>query len=167
MLIGLIDKISAFAATLSGVLLVSMVGLILYEIFLRSALGTSTFVMDEFVGYGVATMTFLAFAATLRDGVFIRVNLILARLGPRARRAVEVISCLTGTALFSFLSFYFLRIVWTDFKRGTVSNSIMEVPLWIPQAAMAAGLVIFVLQFAALTVAVLLGAPINEQSEEL
>lgn len=167
MLINFIDRLGALAAKLSGLILILMVALILYEIFLRSALGTSTFVMDEFVGYGVATMTFLSFAATLRDGVFIRVNLILTRLGERVRRALEVISCLAGTVLFSFLGFYFLRIVWTDFSRGTVSNSIMEVPLWIPEAAMAAGLFIFVLQFAALTVAVFLGAPINDEQKEL
>lgn len=166
-MIKLIDRISALAAYAAGVILILMVALILYEITLRSFFGASTYVMDEFVGYGVATMTFLSFAATLKDGIFIRVKMGVARMGPATRRLVEIGSCAVGTVLCAFLTWHILRIVIRDFTRGTVSNSIVEVPLWIPEAAMALGLTIFVAQFAALTIAVGLGLPLKDAAAEV
>lgn len=166
-MIKLIDRIGAVAAYAAGVILILMVALILYEITLRSFFDASTYVMDEFVGYGVATMTFLSFAATLRDGVFIRVKMGVARMGPKTRRLVEIGSCAVGTALFAFLTWHILRIVIRDFNRGTVSNSIVEAPLWIPEGAMALGLAIFVAQFAALTVAVGLGLELKDAEAEV
>ncbi|WP_025900066.1 TRAP transporter small permease subunit [Sneathiella glossodoripedis] len=153
-----VDRLSQCAAVLSCVILVMIVSFILLEITLRSFFNSSTYVLDEFVGYGVAAMTFLAFAATLRDGVFIRVEMILAHLSPQPRRAVEVLSLLVGTALFSGLTWYVAKLIYRNFDRGVVSNSIAEIPLWIPQSFILAGLVLLVLQFVAQAISVALGA---------
>ena len=74
----LMDRISQSAAVLSCLILVAIVVLISVEIILRSFFDASTYVLDEFVGYGIAAMTFLAFAATLKYGVFLRVEMLLA-----------------------------------------------------------------------------------------
>ena len=126
--------------------------------------------LDEFIGYGVATMTFLSFAVALKDHSFIRVNLVLANIGLSARRWIEVASCTLGVVLFSGIGFYFWKLVARDFTRGTVSNSVAEVPLWIPEAIMLSGIFILVLQFAALTAKYAFGAPlpdIQNSQEEL
>jgi TRAP-type C4-dicarboxylate transport system permease small subunit len=141
------DRLSQSAEILSCIILVVMVAFILVEITLRSFFDASSYVLDEFVGYGVAAMTFLAFAATLRDGVFIRVEMVLAHLGPKLRRLIEIISCVTGAALFSGLTWYVAKLIYRNFERGVVSNSIAEVPLWIPQSFILAGLMLLVLQF--------------------
>ncbi|MCR9238476.1 MAG: TRAP transporter small permease [Alphaproteobacteria bacterium] len=167
MIAAISDHLSRFAALVACAILVAMAGLICVEIFMRTVLDTSTFVLDEFVGYGVASMTFLSLGSALKSQVFIRVNLLLANLPERPRRVVEVASHLAGVLLFSFLTFYFLKIVARDFSRGTVSNSIAEVPLWIPEAIMAVGLIIFVLQFATLSIGYLRGAPIVHVQKEL
>ncbi len=167
MLNRLIDFLARVAAIGACCILVAMVALILYEIALRSLFNSSTYVLDEFVGYGVATMTFLSFAVALKDNVFIRVNLVLANLGPLPRRGVEIVSCALGVLLFGFIASYFWKLVARDFSRGTVSNSVAEVPLWMPQALMLLGLVILILQFAALTVHYARGAPIIDGQDEL
>ncbi len=163
----IVDKLSSAAAVVSGVLLVAMVGFILLEIILRSFFAASTFVLDEFVGYGIAIMTFLSFSIALKDGTFIRVNLLIAHLGGFPRRLIEVLFCLGGAVLFSYLTFYLGRIVWRNFDRGVTSNSIAEVPLWIPQSLMLVGLSILVLQFLTLAYSFFKGAPISKNTEEL
>ncbi|WP_169569401.1 TRAP transporter small permease subunit [Sneathiella limimaris] len=161
----IINRLSRFAAVLACIILVLMVAMIMLEILLRSAFNTSTYVLDEFVGYGVAAMTFLSFAATLKDGVFIRVEMILCRLGPGLRHGVEIISCLLSAGVFSLLTFYFGRLLIRNFERGVVSNSIAEVPLWIPQSFVVAGLALLVLQFLSMTTILLRGKDLRHHPE--
>ena len=66
----------------SAALLVLMVLHILLEIVLRSFFASSTFVLDEFVGYGVAAMTFLSLGYALETDSLIRVQLLLGRSAP-------------------------------------------------------------------------------------
>ncbi len=138
--------LSKLAAVLSAVLLVAMVAHIVIEIVLRSFFSTSTFVLDEFVGYGVAAMTFLSLAYALEEGSLIRVNVVLSRLRGRARRGVEIVSVLATLGLTCFVAYYFWRDLSRNFTRGAVSESIAEVPLWIPQALVFAGLALFAIQ---------------------
>ena len=162
-----IDNLARAAAIGACCILVAMVVLILYEILLRSAFASSTYVLDEFIGYGVATMTFLSFAAALKDNVFIRVNLVLSNVGSVPRRWIEVLSCALGTVLFSVIAYYFGKLFLRDFLRGTVSNSVAEVPLWIPEFTLLLGIVILVLQFFLLTIRYARGAAILDAREEL
>jgi TRAP-type C4-dicarboxylate transport system permease small subunit len=163
----IIDNLSKAAAIFSCAILVLMTAMILYEIILRKFFASSTYVLDEFVGYGVAVMTFMSFSLALRDGVFIRVNLVTANVGPKVRRLIEVGSCAVGTALFTFLGYYILKLVIRNFQQGVVSNSLAETPLWIPQGLIFLGVTLLVLQFAALTVRYSLGEPIVHSHEEL
>jgi len=162
-----IDKLAKVASAISGGILVAMVGFILFEILLRSVFSASTYVLDEFVGYGVAIMTFLSFSAALKSGTFIRVNLLIGNLDGRVRRGLEIVFCAGGSVLFSYLSFYLGRVVLRNFSRGTTSNSIAEVPLWIPQSLMLMGIGLLVLQFISLTIQYVRGAPILDSTEEL
>ncbi|MCF8468965.1 MAG: TRAP transporter small permease subunit [Sneathiella sp.] len=162
----IIDNLSKAAAIFACAILAAMTTMILYEIILRTFFASSTYVLDEFVGYGVAVMTFMSFALTLRDGVFIRVSLVTANVGPKVRRLLEVGSCAIGTALFAFLGYYILKLVIRNFQHGVVSNSLAETPLWIPQGLVFLGVVLLVLQFAALTVRFSLGEQIVTSHEE-
>lgn len=153
----LMDRISQSAAVLLCLILVAIVVLISVEITLRSFFDSSTYVLDEFVGYGIAAMTFLAFAATLKDGVFIRVEMVLANLKTARRRQFEIVSCFIGATLFGGLTWYVGKLIYRNFDRGIVSNSIAEVPLWIPQSFILIGLVLLVLQFVVMGLAAFAG----------
>ena len=61
----LTSRLSDVAAHFAMLAIVLMAGHILLEIILRAFWSTSTFVMDEFVGYEVAAMTFLGLGAAL------------------------------------------------------------------------------------------------------
>lgn len=112
---------------------------ILLEIVLR-LFGTSTYVLDEFVGYAVATATFLGLGYSLERGGLIKVSILSDRLPEKYHWILELIVSALSFALFSWISYYWYINVWRDFKRGTTSESIAATPLWIPEGMVLIGL---------------------------
>lgn len=151
------DILARIGACLAGAVLVGMVGLILWEIILRSVFDTSTFVMDEFVGYGVASATFMALAHALGQGQIIRVGLLIERVSPASRRWLEALSALIGMVTVALLIYFFWLRVARAWSRGSVSNSIAQVPMWIPEAIVMGGLGLLWLQLLAHLIRTCLG----------
>lgn len=149
----LLDRVAATlgaaALAAAAVMLAVATGHILLEIFLRNVFATSTYAVDEVVGYGVGAMTVFAMAATLRRGEMIRVQLVLARLSPGARRIAEI-----GCALLAFIPVLLLARAFgqstlRSFREQTVSTGLLEVPLWIPEGIFTFGLGLLALQLGA------------------
>jgi TRAP-type C4-dicarboxylate transport system permease small subunit len=103
---------------------------------------------DAYAGYAIAAALFLALPETLRHGDHIRVTLLLQRLGPRTRAALEWWALLAAFALAAYLAFYAGRLVWVSFATHDISQGLDATPLWIPQTAMALGCLGFALAFA-------------------
>lgn len=141
-----IFAISRGAAAIACAILVGVVGLILYEIFLRYFFSTSTFVLQEFVGYGVATCTFLSLGYALEHNTLIRVNVLITRVGDTGRRLLEGLAAALTLGIVSILMWFFWLRVARHWTRGSTSSSIAEVPLWIPEGALLIGLGVFWLQ---------------------
>lgn len=120
-------------------LIVYILGHILLEITLR-LFGMSTYVLDEFVGYAVATATFLGLGYCLERGSLIRVSLVIERFPKSKHWLFDLFATLTSLAMFAWVYSYWQTNVWRSFKRGTTSESIMETPLWIPQGLVLVGL---------------------------
>jgi len=159
-------RIANGAAAFAGVILILMIGHILLEIVLRSFFDTSTFVLDEFVGYAIASMTFLTLAYALKDGSLIRVNLLIGRLYGPSRRVLEISSSSLAFVLFSYILYFFFRTWKRDWDRGAVSGSIAEVPLWIPEGIVLIGLFLFVMQLLVYTIRTIFGGPLIDVHTE-
>lgn len=137
--------IARISAALAGVVLVAMAGFTVVEIARRSVLGSGSNVLVEFVGYGLATMTFLGAAQAMREGGMIRVNVILHFVPPRVRRVLDAFCLLCGIAVIGLAA----RFVWLDilrsYTRGYETDSLVPVPLWLPPLGMLIGMTIFLL----------------------
>jgi len=148
--IGLIAAISSrlntLAAVTAGILLVLMTSLIIAEICLRY-FSLSTYMTDVLVGYGVAAITFLAMAWALEKGTMIRVSVVTRRLPPPVRPWVEGFSLACAIGAFGFLLYFQWYILSRDFVRGTTTQHMMPIPLWIPDAIFFVGLSLLLLQF--------------------
>lgn len=145
----LATRVSLLAAWLSAAILVGIALFIALEIVLRNLFNTSTYVTGEFVGYGIAAMTFLAMGHALASGDLIRVRLVTDLLGPRARRGVELVCVVLTLLAMILLAWFFLKSTERFWSNGSVSETIAETPLWIPQAVMLAGILVFALQLVA------------------
>lgn len=142
-----------FSKTISGIAnvvaifaLIFMFGHIVLEIVLRNIFASSTFVLDEFVGYAVSALTFLALGEALRTGALIRVTILRDNLAEAGRKVLDIFGLLSALAVGSFGAWYIGVSVFRSFARGTTSASIAEVPQWIPELFILIGLCVFVCQ---------------------
>lgn len=127
------------------------------EIVLRTFFDTSTFALDEFVGYEVAAMSYLALGYSLETGALVRVNLLLNPLStwPRARRAVELLCALLTLFATAVPIVFFWRSIRSAYQYGYTTGTITDIPQWVPETFMFAGLVLFWIQLFAYTIRVL------------
>ncbi|MFM2480243.1 TRAP transporter small permease subunit [Celerinatantimonas sp. YJH-8] len=139
--------LNQIAGMLAMLLIVYMFCHIILEIGLRM-FGMSTYVLDEFIGYAVATMTFLGLGYSLDRGGLIRVNVLLDRLPERYHWLPDLVASWAACWLFSWLSIYWFHTVERSFIRGTTSQSLAATPLWIPQGAVLVGLALLCLTLA-------------------
>lgn len=157
------SRIAKGGGVFSVVIMFFMTGHVICEIVLRTLLDSSTYVLDEFVGYGVAAMTFMSLGYALGEGALIRVNILLVRLKNNIiRRVVELASVLLALCLSIYISKYFLKSIMRNFKRNATSETIAEVPLWIPESFVLLGLGILALQLLSYTLKILSGQDLIE-----
>jgi len=151
--------VATAGAVCGAVLLLAMVGHVILEIVLRTFFATSTFVLDEFVGYGVAAVTFLCAGYAFQEGALIRVGIVLEASEPIAglRRGIEIACAVVGAAIVWFVTWYFCLSVWRHVLRGNRSETIAQVPLWIPEGLMLLGLAILGLRLSAYALRVTVG----------
>ena len=152
MFVRIFDSISnAFATAamwVSAALLCYIVIHINIEIVLRSFFDTSTFSMDEFVGYAIGAMTFLSMAHTFRNRKHIRVSIMQSFVQGKMAIIVELL-CITFTfGITLFLVKYIWRTLARDFQRGTFSPTLTETPIWLIDSTIFIGLVLFLIQLA-------------------
>ena len=163
----LVSALSRAAAVVAALLLVYIFAHIIFEIILRSFFDRSTYVLDEFVGYGVAAMTFLAAGHALNNGHLIRVDLFIGRLQRPGRRLAELFCLGVSFAMAGFCAWWVGRDALRHLTRGSVSECIAEVPLWIPVGAVWLGLIFLMLQLLACFLRVAAGgAPIESSGHE-
>ena len=142
------SKLYNAAAWLAVITMFMMVAHILIEIVLRSFFATSTYVLDEFVGYGVAAVTFLALGRAVQTDDLIRVSLVGVLPSKRLQLAFEAFSLISAFVICSGLGYFIALSISRNFTRGRVSETIAEVPLWIPEFIVLVGLLVFLISVA-------------------
>jgi TRAP-type C4-dicarboxylate transport system permease small subunit len=95
--------------------------------------------LAEICGYLLAAASFLALAGTLKAGTHIRVTMLLGALSEGARRFLELWAFGLATVASAYMTWNIASFAWVSYQFGDVSEGVVRVPLWIPQAAMALG----------------------------
>ncbi|MDF1748904.1 MAG: TRAP transporter small permease [Alphaproteobacteria bacterium] len=143
------DGLSRLGAAIAALILVYMVGHIVLEIALRALWSTSTFVLDEFIGFAISASAFMGLAEALRRGKLIRIDMLTHALPPRLQTlALAGAVAVTGFSV-GLMCIFIWRTMERDFLRGTTSTSVAEIPLWIPTSLIFVGIVLFLIQLAA------------------
>ncbi|WP_415234077.1 TRAP transporter small permease subunit [Pseudorhodobacter sp.] len=142
-------RISQASAVIAAAALVLMVGFIAFEIVLRYFFSTSTFVQDEFLGYGLALCIIWSLGYTLENGSMIEVNLLSTRLSATHQRWLKAIGTFATMAVILGLTYMFWIRAARAWDRGSVSATSAEVPMWVPESLILVGLLLFALQLLA------------------
>ena len=149
-LVQLAEWSSGGSAAVAGFILISMTAYTIIEIVRRTLFGSSSNVLTEFVGYGLAAMTMLAASKTMREGGLIRVNVLLQFASPRVRQVLDAFCLLCGMFVLVLAAYY----VWIDmqrsFTRGYETDSLIPLPMWLPPLGLFIGMLAFLLNMAAL-----------------
>lgn len=151
----MLSRVGAFAA---AAVCLAMAALIVWDVVLRNLFSTSSDTI-EFVGYGVAAMIFLGMGHAFERGAMIRVTLLSGFAAPdgTARRVLEIAVGGATLGIVGMAIWFFWLSLRRNYVRGYRSESIAEVPLWIPESILLIGLAIFWLQLLAYLLRVLRG----------
>ncbi len=98
--------------------------------------------LSSYAGYLMAASTFLGLAYALTRGSHIRIETISKLMGAR-RIYIDLFAFATGAVITSWFAWYSCNMVHTTFSLNDVSTDLDATPLWIPQATMAIGSVLF------------------------
>ena len=129
--------------------MLSIVGLILVEIVLRTLFHTSTLISDEFSGYMMVATIMMGVSYTFAQGSHIRITIITERLHGRAAQGLDLIVTLAALALCSYALYHSLWMVQDTFSYRILADSLSETPLYIPQVMIPVGFLLLELQLVA------------------
>ena len=147
---GAVSKLTQWGGVASALCVLGIVVLILAEILVRTFVGRSTFITEEYAGYLLCWFAFLGMAYTLKADGHIRVNIILSRLGNRGKAALELFGALVGTAAFGYLTVFLFMLFYDSVVTGVRSMHFSETPLFVPQVVAVLGSTLMVFQFGSL-----------------
>lgn len=96
-------------------------------------------------GYALAFATFLSLGLGLRRAVHIRVTLLEAHLPRALRRSTLLAVTLIGVAVGALFVLSLGQLAWQSLQWGDQSVGLLKIPLWIPQAVVGVGMVVFLI----------------------
>lgn len=128
---------------LGGALILLAAILIAIDVVLRAGFNTSIGGADELSGYALAIGTAWALGAALLDRAHIRIDSLYSLFALRLRLVLDVFGIVLFTAFFGLVGWHGIGVFTQSWVAGSRSQSALEVPLVIPQAAWLVGLAVF------------------------
>nr|WP_232372768.1 TRAP transporter small permease [Acuticoccus mangrovi] len=115
---------------------------ILVEIVLRQ-LGHSLGGSDEISGYVMAGVTTWGFGFALVDRAHVRIDVVRGRLPAPGRVLFDLLALVALSAVAVLVAFRAWPVLARSIANASRANTVLETPLWIPQAIWFGGLVWF------------------------
>jgi TRAP-type C4-dicarboxylate transport system permease small subunit len=131
------------AAAVLGASCIALICILMIWQTLGRQLGWNTGITNDVVSWLCAAAAFFTMAHAFKHGDFVRVTLLLERMGPRRRRAFELISLAVAVAAVGYLAFWACRFTFESWEVNEVAQGLLAIPIWIPQTSFAAGAVLF------------------------
>jgi len=144
----LFERASKAGGILSGFMMVAGLILVLAEIVVRTGFGKTLYIAEEYSGYLMAGMTFIALAYTLKDKSHIRMVFLHSVLKGKSRVLLDVYAYAVGFVFSSVLTYTMFLFFWDSIMTNSKSMQISETPLAIPQFFLPLGSLLLALQFA-------------------
>ena len=144
-LYNLVNKLSLWGAYLSSILLVSLVLLILTEIFIRYFFNTSTLISDEYSGYLFLASVFLGLSYTFKENAHIRINILTSRMSEKSNKLIDIFAGSITIVVLLFALYRTILFTFDSYEMEMLSESVSQTPLYLTQLVMPLGLSLFIL----------------------
>ena len=152
-----IDSTGLVAGAASAVMIALIAVFILAEVFSRSAFNYSLSFAWEYSSYCMASAFFCGAAFTLHTGGHVRVSLVSHAVPRPVARAIDGLATLLAIVIAAYLTKAMIELTAGSIADGSRSVTSEATPLAIPQAAMAFGTVLLLLQLIARLLRLLTG----------
>ena len=123
--------------------------LVLAETIVRSAFDKTLYITEEYSGYLMAALTFLALAYTLKEKSHIRMTFLHSVVKGRAKIWVDLFAFSVGFTFCAVLTYTTFDLFWDAVVTQTRSMQISQTYLAIPQFFIPFGTFVMMLQFLA------------------
>lgn len=97
---------------------------------------------NDLVGWFCAAAGFLALPATFKRGDMVRVGFALDSLPAPARKPMLLLCLLIALTFVSYMLYAVAGYVWSGWRAEELTQGMLEVPVWIPQASFLVGVVL-------------------------
>jgi TRAP-type C4-dicarboxylate transport system permease small subunit len=135
--------IARFFALACGWWLLGFSILTCVDIVCRKLFGITLQGTDEIGGYSMAIVSAFGFTYTLLNRSHTRIDILLGIVTPRLRSVLSVLSALGLAAMAVYGALRGWSVLQESLEFRAVSNSPLQIPMWIPQGLWLAGLVLF------------------------
>lgn len=95
--------------------------------------------INDVVAWLCASASFFGMAYAFKQGDFVRVTLLLDRLGPRWRRRLELLSLGIAVVAVGYLALWACRFTYESYQFKEIAGGLVAIPIWIPQTSFVLG----------------------------
>jgi len=136
-------RISHIAALVGLYVLLAVAVLVSMDVTVRKVWGLAFVGADEMAGYAMALATSWALSFAFFQGSHIRVNVLYSGCSPRVRAVLDTLAIAAMAGMVALLAWQVWAITFDSWTFGSVSNTPLRVPLWLPQCALLVGILLF------------------------
>ncbi len=126
-----VKAVSKFLFILSMIVMVSLEGVVFYNVILRYIFRKPTFWSTEVTSLMLVILTFLAIAEIAREDRHIKFSLIIDRLSPKNRSIIKLINSLFGILFAIFLAWEGGKATLMVYSKNMHTPSLLGTPLYV------------------------------------
>lgn len=142
----IVDKINTVFIALSGTLLIVVSLAIAVNTLTRYFLNVAFTLLLEFTEYSMVWMTFLGAAWLAKRNGHVNIDLVVAKLNPKAQKYVNTVTLAVAIVLFIILVCFSVYVVYNDFKANLILQTVLQPPKWIFEIIIPIGSLLLLVQ---------------------
>jgi TRAP-type C4-dicarboxylate transport system permease small subunit len=139
-----LDRLYLSAAVLGAACIVMICVLMIVQSLGRQ-FGVTTGAINDVVAWLCAAAAFLTMAHAFRHGDFVRVTLLLERMGPVLRRRFELMGLSVAVVAVGYLAYWACRFTYESWQFKELAQGLLPIPIWWPQSVFAIGTLLFLI----------------------
>ena len=140
-----LERISRFGVWMGGGALMIAAFIVTIDVLFRKFVGWTMSGSDEITSYVFAASTTWAYSFVLLHRANVRIDAAYNLVKPKVRAVLDVLGVMLLLLYMGTLTERAIVVVQDSIAYGSVSNTTLLTPLWIPQLAWASGLVFFMI----------------------
>ena len=98
--------------------------------------------VNDIVSWLCAAAAFFAMAHAFKHGDFVRVTLVLEKVGPAVQRRLEIGALAIAAVAVGYLAWWANRFTWDSYVFDETAQGLLPMPMWIPQSTFAIGAIL-------------------------